>query len=418
MWNSNTRALYVKELREIVRDRRALVMTVVFPIVFYPLLISTLFRATDARTSRWRAATAVVGLVGAERSPGILQALSGRMAIRFDRSVREPGAAAAVVLALPADFDEQVSAGDGPPTVTLSYDRANERSAVVRAAVERALEAVRRETVVDRARQAGLAPRTVEPFTIVAADRTLPGRLGALLFARVLSLLVVVIALTASFFAALDIGAGERERQTLQTLLVSPAARREIAAAKLAAVFTVTMASAVVNIASMAIVLSPKVLALRGMGAIDFSVPGLAAGVILLALTPLALFFSAVTLTVSTLARTYKEASSYFLPLSAVMMPLAFVVMLPDVEPTVYNLLLPVTNVTLLLRQALSGAATAGLTAIVLLSTVLYSLAAAAVTVRLYNGEGMVTGTWWRAAYRIRVGRAAVEPAAGREGHI
>jgi sodium transport system permease protein len=229
---------------------------------------------------------------------------------------------------------------------------------------------------------------------------------GAVFFGRVLSLLVVIMALTASFFAALDLGAGEKERQTLETLLVSPADRLEIAVAKVTVVFTMTVVSSLVNLAAMSFTFSGMFLAPNVARTVAFSVPTVALLLICVYLVPLALLFSTVTLAVSTAADTYKEGSSYFLPLSAVCMPLAFVVMLPGSELNVANAWVPVSNVTLLFKAALLGKVPVLPAVVVFLATSVYSAIATLVTVKMYQSERLLIGGFGAIALNLLPRRA------------
>src|SRR6185312_2708854 len=73
----------------------------------------------------------------------------------------------------------------------------------------------------------------------------------ALLWSKILPFVLFIWALTGAFYPAVDLCAGEKERGTLETLLTSPAARQEIVCGKLLTVMTFSIATALLNLASM-----------------------------------------------------------------------------------------------------------------------------------------------------------------------
>jgi sodium transport system permease protein len=202
-----------------------------------------------------------------------------------------------------------------------------------------------------------------------------------------LAFILVVLTLSSSFYPAIDAVAGEKERGTMETLLVAPCGRAELVMGKFVAVFVVTLAAATLNLASMGLTMGP----LMGVVAADITTglrvtPPVLFGILAL-LVPLSALFSAVSLALSTLARSVKEGQHYLTPLFLVVMPLAMVVMLPDLPLTAALAPVPVTNAVLFFRDLLLGKAEAGTTAIVMLSTLVYAALALYGCVSLFLRE-------------------------------
>lgn len=173
----------------------------------------------------------------------------------------------------------------------------------------------------------------------------------------------------------------------METLLVAPCGRAELVLGKFVAVLAVTLAAATLNLGSMALTLGPfGGLIAPDLGAGLAITPTVVLGVLAL-LVPLSALFSAVSLALSTLARSVKEGQHYLTPLFLVVMPLAMVVIIPNVPLTAALAPVPVTNAVLFFRDLLLDKADATTTAVVMISTFAYAAAALWACVSLFLRE-------------------------------
>ncbi len=164
---------------------------------------------------------------------------------------------------------------------------------------------------------------------------------------KVIPFLLVMWVLTGAIYPAIDMTAGEKERGTMETLLISPAERSEIVVGKFLASAAFGLGTAVWNV----------LLMVAAVVAVQFflpypllSIPGLAA--CMLAAVPLALFFAAGCLALGVFARSTKEGNYYMVPMFFVVLPLAYLSMTPGMELDAKTSWIPVTN-ALLLQQRL-----------------------------------------------------------------
>jgi sodium transport system permease protein len=167
--------------------------------------------------------------------------------------------------------------------------------------------------------------------------------------ARYFPFILVMWALAGALHPAIDLTAGEKERGTLETLLLSPARRTEIVAGKFLAVWAFSAASAIWNLSGLGFFIIASRFLLKGFEILRVS--GLAWGAIFIVL--LAALFSAVSLALGTYARSTKEGQYYLLPLFFIAMPLAFLPLAPGVELNWFYSLIPITGATLLLQRLL-----------------------------------------------------------------
>lgn len=381
--------IYLREMRDQVRDRRTLFTIAVLPIMLYPLLGMLLLQI--AQFSRQNlTSVCVIGGENLTDAPPLLEhdrfiakfakqpesldviprrwddfqsqdAASSRAHewIRsgvFDAVVLIPTTVAGSRLPpLPSDRPDE-TANAPALQIQLLFNAGSDKSAVARQRVAAVLSAWRNEWINHRLSGVGIDPQTLLPFqyadTNIAPDRTRE----AALWSKLLPFVMLVWAMTGAFYPAIDLVAGEKERGTLETLLCSPALRSEIVWGKLATVTTFSMLTALLNAGSM-LLTSSLVFQRLHVGPVDaLGAPPLVPMLwLLVALVPLASLFSALALAVAAMARSSKEGQYYLMPLMMVSLPLVMLPMLPGTTLNVGTSLIPVTGMFLLVRALVEG---------------------------------------------------------------
>jgi sodium transport system permease protein len=157
-------------------------------------------------------------------------------------------------------------------------------------------------------------------------------------------------------YTALNLGAGEKERGTLETLLLVPAPRSHLVLGKYLVIFTMGMINTVLTITSIALWLSFEGRGAEGvLGEVLASIEVVDLILIALMLTPIAAMFAAILLSISIYGRSVKEAygaSSMFM--IAMFVPVVIAV-LPGTELTWGWAMVPITNVSLAVRELIKG---------------------------------------------------------------
>lgn len=163
--------------------------------------------------------------------------------------------------------------------------------------------------------------------------------------------LLVMWTMAGSLHPAIDLTAGEKERGTMETLLISPAERSEIVAGKFIAVWIFSLATAIWNLLWM------------GGGAVLLGVFLPVPVVSLIGLTwgilfaiPLAALFSAVAIGLGVFARSTKEGQYYLMPLFLVTLPLTLLSMTPGLKMSLALSFVPITGLSMLLQRLMSVA--------------------------------------------------------------
>jgi sodium transport system permease protein len=204
--------------------------------------------------------------------------------------------------------------------------------------------------------QAGLAPSLSAPIRLNYIDTSVSSVRQAVRWSKVLPFVMLVWALTGAFYPAVDLCAGEKERGTLETLLSSPARRREIVWGKLLTINTFSIGSALLNLMSMQFTAGLVVRSLAASGTGDIAqalgpMPFHSMGWLVLLLIPMSAFFSALALAVAALAKSSKEGQYYLMPLLLVTLPLVGLPM----ELNLGNCLIPVSGAVFLVRSLIEG---------------------------------------------------------------
>lgn len=206
----------------------------------------------------------------------------------------------------------------------------------------------------------GLPSSFSSPIPLVHVDTSTTTVRQAVRWSKILPFVMLVWALTGAFYPAVDLCAGEKERGTLETLLSSPARRREIVWGKLLTINVFSIASAMLNLMSMQLTTGMVVKSLAASGTANIAnslgpVPVHALGWLILLLIPMSAFFSALALAVAALARSTKEGQYYLMPLLLVTLPLVALPMIPSMEMNLGTSLIPVSGAVFLVRSLIEG---------------------------------------------------------------
>jgi sodium transport system permease protein len=155
------------------------------------------------------------------------------------------------------------------------------------------------------------------------------------------------------------LGAGEKERGTLETLLLAPIPRYQIVLGKFLVIFTTGVTAALLCLTSLGVMLAVKVQEITGelgeLGEVIASVSVVDLVLIAAMLIPAAAMFAALLLSVSIYAKSFKEASAYCGPLNFLVIMPAFIAMLPMVKLDWYWAMVPITNISLAIKELIKG---------------------------------------------------------------
>jgi len=395
--------IYLKELKDSLRDRRTLISMIVVPTLLMPVIFFVGGTVMSKVVKKAKDEATTIMILGGADSPGVVAALKADSKFKvietaedFKKLISEKQIRLAVEL--PAGFEAALKTGEAR-TVTLYHYEGEMKSGMGVGEADRFFRNLREKTVETRLTDRGLPADLVKPFEIKRQNVAPPEKVGGNIIGGLVPYLIIILCFTGAMYPAIDLTAGEKERGTMETLLCSPVHRVNIVLGKYLMVMTASIATIALTLVSttVSILIGGNLLA-GGSGEVAAKSAGGGGGFIPIIdpagilgvfamIAPVALFFAAVLLTISLAAKSYKEAQSYVSPLIIVVIMPAMMGMLPGVELTAKTALVPILNVCLACKEMLSGVWHWNYLALIFGSTGLYAAGAVMLCVWMFNRE-------------------------------
>jgi ABC-type Na+ efflux pump, permease component len=399
----NIATIYLKELKDSLRDRRTLISMIVIPTFVMPALIFGVGKIATKTFTKARAEIPTIAVLGAEGAADVTRELrdSGRFHVvdaGEDWRARISDKKLRAAVEIPAGFEEGLREGRAERVVIYHYE-GELKSGLAAGELDKFFRELRERAVSDRLAERSLPATLVKPFEIARQNVAPPEKVGGNLFGGLVPYLIIILCFTGAMYPALDLTAGEKERGTMETLLCSPVARGDIVLGKFMMVLTGSVAAMAMSLVSLALtaavagVLLPGGEATAGAevggGALPTIDPLGLLGVVAMVL-PAAVFFSAVIFTVALFAKSYKEAQSYVAPMMIVVILPAVVGMLPGIDLNLRLALVPILNLSLVCKEMLSGVWNWHYIGLIMGSTCVYAAGALALAVRMFKRESVM----------------------------
>jgi len=398
-----------KELIEIIRDRRTIITLVLMPLLLYPLLsvaFQQFFLASSIdpnRPSVYR-----LGFESDREAHVFFQFMDFGKQIEIGQNKLPTGPAKAkwAELITPdlekAVRDKEVDlaiklnnaqsfhlplAEDTVLDADIRFLSGNPAALGALTLVERRLAAVNEHNLQSRLHLPG-APSKVALLHLARNPLAIAGADNMISLAALVPLILILMTITGAVYPAIDLTAGERERGTLEILVAAPVPRLSLLFAKYFAVFAVAVLTALVNLVTMMLTL-----VFSGLSQVLFA-EGVLSPLLILQLFGLLLlfaaFFSAVLLSLTSFARSFKEAQAYLIPLMLASLGPGLIGMMSGLELEGPLAAAPLVNIVLLARDLVKGDADPAWAMVVVLSTLAYAAAAIAVAARVFGAEGVL----------------------------
>ena len=345
-----------KEVRENLRDRKAVFNSLLLaPILFPVLLIGITWLGTSAQTERAERVLEVP-VVGAEQAPNLILYLEKHgMVVKpapdnpesLVKSQKEP-----VIIRIPETFGEQWQAGR-PAEIEVIIDSSRPESDIPTSRVKGLLSGYGSEIGMLRLQMRGVSPIVMSPLLIRDIDLSTPQSRG-MIFMLFLPYILMITAFMGGMHLAIDTTAGEKERRSLEPLLINPVPRWQIMMGKLLATAIFGMASLVLTLIAFRITLPYLPLAALG---VDLGLDVEAMAGILLVVAPVALMAAALLTVLATYAKSFREAQSYMgLVIFIPMVPTLMFITNP-VKPEAPMMPIPLFSQNLLIGELIRGEA-------------------------------------------------------------
>lgn len=423
------RRLMVKELREILRDRRTIITLVLMPLLLYPLL-GLAFRQFFLSSVATTPLSYTLGVATRQDAEFLASYLQSPSLVR-ERRARTAQSTAPIPFRFVegTDLDDALKNGaidvvvrvKELPQLPLSLDRElrvdietryvpqSTISSQALAELEKQLAlcnqiflGARLQAAQPRIRQTAI-PVLVQPIALEVKKESVT-------LAALIPVILILMTITGAVYPAIDLTAGERERGTLEILMAAPIPRLGLLFGKYIAVLAVALLTAVVNLFMMTVTLLAS-----GLGPLLFGDAGLSVFLVLKVLGLLLLFagfFSAVLLTLASFARSFKEAQAYLIPLTLLSLGPGLLGIIPGIRLTPALAVTPVINMALLSRDLFEGQVAPEMAAVAIAATVMYAVGALALAARVFGAEAVLYSeqSGWSDLFRRPAEQRAVPP--------
>jgi sodium transport system permease protein len=386
--------IFRKEVLDNLRDRRS-VMSSVITTLFTPIFLIAMIMVMG-RTMMADATEKPLDLpvVGAEYAPGLIAYLRQNN-VNILEGPEDPHAAVRegdvnVVLVIPPSYAEDFGSGK-PARIKIVQDNTRQ-SAMIQ--IQRASMLVNgySQTIGSlRLIARGVSPMALQVLAVERADVS-TSQSRAVIFLNMLPFLLIMTIFVGAMYVVIDTTAGERERGSLEPLLINPVWRREFVLGKLMASLPFAVASLILALLLFGI--GFNVIPMENYVGMRMNIGSQVLLFIFWITLPVVLLASTLQIVVASFTRSFKEAQTYLplLPLFAGI-PSAFLAFVP-VKNTLVIALIPIFSQSVLITQVLRGETIMPMNILVsavvtLLAAVLFTLLA----IQLYQRETILFGT-------------------------
>lgn len=379
-------AVIRKELRDISRDRRTLAIALLLGPLLYPLLMLGMGALAENRARTQLDTELRVPVRGSEHAPNLIKFLATQNIVAIpapadlDAAIQQQDFDVGLIIA--ADYAKHWKEGQ-PALVEIVQDSTRRDAEIPSRRVRAALEGYSRQVGVLRLFARGIAANVAQPVNVGDRDVATPEAKRGLVLSALLPYLLIMTSFIGGAYLIIDATAGERERQSLEPLLATPAPRGAIVSGKIAAACILGLISLLLTL--FAFKLSAQMSS--GIGQM-LNVSFAAIGKMLLILLPMSFIGTALLTYLSAAAKSLKEAQSHITWL--MLMPLipTFVLMVNPLKTQLWQFTVPFLSQNQLLLKVIRGEAISGQTWAVYLATA-FALAAVLwfAAVRRYHNE-------------------------------
>ena len=354
-------SIFKKELIDVLRDRRTLMFMVVIPILITPLLVIGSIKFQEYQNKKSEEKILKIAYINESEDSLTKELLSDQKGVKIIEGVKLDSIESYIKsdslqggLYLGKGFLKKIktnSSGD-----VKIYYKSSDLMSKSKKRMQAALDIYKEKIIAERLKQLNVDGQILEPITITNIDMaTAKETLGKAIGGFIPYVLVMFIFLGA-MYPAIDLGAGEKERGSLETLLSSPATKFEITMGKLLVVSLTGIVSGLVSVLgiSSSLFFIDKIPVQIQETILELINPFMIFSIIIL-MIPIAIFFASMLLSISFYARSFKEAQSLMGPLNMVIIVPLFLSLGPGMEMDHATALMPLINVGLLTKEILAG---------------------------------------------------------------
>ncbi|MBM7871041.1 sodium transport system permease protein [Clostridium pascui] len=351
--------VFKKELRDIFRDKKTLLVSVLIPLILFPIMFYAMGK-TGADNVKKVENNFKVAINGGERTQfrRIIENYP-KLKITPSSNIEEDVKNGNILIGIeiPDNVDALLEEEKGT-SVKIIFDNTSQQSSMAQGMIEKTIEDYNKQVVSHRLQKRNIDISILNPVNVeYQTSTTDKDSMGKIMLSMLLPLFLVIYSITGPMGAAVDLGAGEKERGTLEPLLTTQAGRMSLLWGKFFAIAVVGLMTTGASMLGLLISLTKfgETLGTEG-GAISLNLGASTFALIFLMIILLNMTFGALELSISIYARSFKEAQTYLAPLNIIaLVPVYTTYMLDARNIDTFYFHIPVANTVCLLKEFLAG---------------------------------------------------------------
>ena len=354
-------AIFKKELTDVLRDRRTLFFMIVMPVIVMPLIFIGALKFQQYQSKKSEEKILNIAIINETSDTQIRDYLLEQKGVELVENINLDSLELGIKndslqggLYIGKNFLNDISS-NAMGKVEVYY-KSSDLMSKAKNRINNALESYKKKVVSERLSRFNIDKALLEPLDIITKDMSTKKETMGKALGGVVPYMLVIFIFLGAMYPAIDLGAGEKERGSLETLLSSPATKFEITVGKLMVVSLAGMVSGLISVVGISSPLYfidsiPDQIKTTVLEIIN---PFMIISVITL-MIPISIFFASMLLSISFYARSFKEAQSLMGPLNIIILVPLMLTLGPGIEIDHITALIPLINVGLLTKEILAG---------------------------------------------------------------
>lgn len=380
-----------KEFKDTLRDKRTLMVMIVVPLLLFPVIFSFVSGIQSSSMKKAAERKLHIGYnqtSGSENFLSYLKENENFVFIELQHMDSLPGKikndTLDAVLVFPSGFGDRIDSMKETP-VEFYFESTKEQ---VEARIMSAIQRYEDQIVKERLSKLKVDKAVIDPLMVQRKDvSTTQEKIGKIA-GGLIPYVFIIFCFIGAMYPAIDLFTGEKERQTIETILTTPVHRMEILTGKMLVIVLAGIFSALLAIVGLFIGMNSAQALPSQLTEVVADM--LSANTILLLLSmliPLTIFFAGLLIPITVYAKSFKEAQSIITPLNIIIILPAIIGMLPGIELNIQTAAIPIINIALASKEIVAGTIDYSLLAIVYASLIVFAAAAITFSVKYFSKE-------------------------------
>ncbi|WP_041741471.1 ABC transporter permease [Caldicellulosiruptor kronotskyensis] len=349
--------VFKKELKDAFRDKKALLVNIILPMLFIPIIfvIASVATKSAVEVKPEKTPICIIGKENSKTITSIIEKSEFKIVSSSNPKKDLQDGKIKAILIIPKDFEIMISQ-EKQTNLQILTNETDLKSSNVGNILSNLINEFSKQVVKQRLVQKKLDPSIIEPIVVKKENVAPPKKQSATILAFLIPMFLALWAALGGLNIAIDITAGEKERGTLEPLLTTAATRSSIVTGKYLAV---SIMSLLAGLSSLTGIILSFVLLPNALGATyknspfsDYSVSPATVLIMLLVVFLTAIIFAAIEVAIASYARSFKEGQSYLSPISLIVVIPPYLTMykMPNELTDIY-FVLPLVNAISILKE-------------------------------------------------------------------